>query len=229
MTEPDVPVATLDGPSGAGKGTIARLLAERAGWHLLDSGALYRVTALAALERKVALDDEAAVAGLARNLDVVFDTTPGGEEIIRLEGREVTRDVRREETGDAASRVAALPAVRAALVDLQRSFRRAPGLVADGRDMGTVIFPDAPAKIFLTASAMERARRRHKQLNEKGLSANLDQLSREIAERDRRDADRAASPLKPAADAVEVDTTGLPVEEVLERVVAVVSDRCPLP
>ncbi len=221
------PVVTLDGPSGSGKGTISRLVAGRLGWHLLDSGALYRLLAVAAAEQGVASDDESTLEALAATLDARFETAPDGGERILLGGVPVTAEVRSERCGNAASQLAVLPRVRAALVGLQRSFRTAPGLVADGRDMGTVIFPDAACKVFLTASVEERARRRHKQLNEKGLGGSLDRLFREIAERDERDATRAVSPLVPARDAVVVDTTGRGIEEVVDEVMALVGSRVP--
>lgn len=216
-----IPVVTVDGPSGVGKGTLSRALARTLGWHWLDSGALYRLTALAALDAGAALDDAAAVAALAAELDVRFE--PGAEEDqVWLAGLEVTRELRTETCGDAASRVAALPAVREALLQRQRDFRRPPGLVADGRDMGTVVFPDAKVKIFLTASPQERAKRRYKQLREKGINASLAALVNDIAERDRRDAQRAVSPLVPAPDAITLDTTGLGIAEVRERALALV-------
>jgi len=215
----EAPVITIDGPSGSGKGTVALRVARELGWHLLDSGALYRVLALAARRHGVPLDDARALAELARGLDLRFEDRAGGEGVeILLEGEPVGAELRTEATGNDASRIAALPEVREALLERQRAFRRPPGLVADGRDMGTVVFPDAPLKIFLTASAGERARRRHKQLKEKGLDANLESLYREIAERDARDAARAVAPLRPARDAIEIDTTRLGVDEVVARV-----------
>ncbi|TVP59813.1 MAG: (d)CMP kinase [Halomonadaceae bacterium] len=215
------PVVTIDGPSGAGKGTVTQLLARRLGWHLLDSGALYRLTALAALRGGVELADEAALASLALGLDAAFMPSPGNEPArVLLSGDDVTNEIRTETCGDAASQVAALPAVRAALLQRQRDFAQAPGLVADGRDMGTVVFPDAGAKIFLTASAEERAQRRYRQLLDLGQSVKLSALVADIEARDERDRTRAASPLKPADDAQVIDTTGLSVEEVLTQVVA---------
>src|SRR5690606_25237120 len=211
-----VPIVTVDGPSGSGKGTISRALARRLGWHLLDSGALYRVTALAAERAGADLGDEAEVARIAAGLDVQF--SDGGEERVLLGGEDVTEALRTERCGEAASKVAALPAVRRALLDRQRAFAVPPGLVADGRDMGTGVFPDALLKIFLTASPEERARRRHKQLIEKGIDVNLHDLSREIAQRDERDANRPVAPLAPAADARIIDSTRMSPEEVTERI-----------
>lgn len=218
------PVVAIDGPSGSGKGTISQLLAARLGWHYLDSGALYRLTALAAARHGVALDDPAGLARLASALDVRFEVDADGERIL-LDGAPVGNPLRSEATGAGASRVAALPEVRAALLERQRAFRAAPGLVADGRDMGTVVFPDAEVKIFLTASAEARAERRYKQLKEKGIDANLPDLSADLAERDRRDSERATAPLKPAVDAVVVDSTGLDIPACLERCLVIVRQR----
>ncbi len=221
----DVPVIAIDGPSGSGKGTIARLLAERLGWQLLDSGAMYRVLGLAATRRDMALDDERALTELAQDLDVSFEVDEAGEQRVVLDGDDVSTAIRTEEAGNAASKVAVLPAVRKALLERQRAFRRAPGLVADGRDMGTVVFPDAPCKIYLTASVEERARRRYNQLNQQGLGGNLSALLRDIAERDRRDSSRSVAPLRPAEDATILDTTGIAVDEVLERVLEAAEAR----
>ncbi len=217
-----VPVLTIDGPSGSGKGTVSRAVAKQLGWGLLDSGALYRLVALAARRAGVALDDAAALAGLAQQFDIRFGSDESGEEQVWLGGDDVTRQLRTEAAGNDASKVAALPAVRAALLERQRRFAVAPGLVADGRDMGTVVFPQADLKIFLTASPDERALRRHKQLKEKGVAATLAALSLEIAERDQRDSTRAVAPLVASADAVLLDTTGMPVEAVVERVLSLV-------
>ena len=221
------PIITIDGPSGSGKGTIARLVADRLGWRLLDSGALYRLVAYAGQKYGLAPDDEVGHALIAQGLDVRFGLGPDGSEQIQLEGEEVSHPIRTEQAGEGASRVAAMPAVRAALVERQRAFAGPPGLVADGRDMGTVIFPEAVLKIFLTASAEERARRRYNQLKDKGLGANLAALSLEIAERDRRDASRPIAPLRPAADAIVVDSTSMPIEAVVARVLEAAAARLP--
>ncbi|MBZ5487948.1 (d)CMP kinase [Halomonas aquamarina] len=211
-----IPVLTIDGPGGAGKGTISSLLAKRLGWHLLDSGALYRLTAAAAIKHDVALDNEQSVALLAQSLDVAFPVEEGGVRTL-LEGEDVSQLIRTEQMGERASKVAALPAVRGALLQRQRDFCQLPGLVADGRDMGTVVFTDAPLKVFLTASAEERARRRYLQLQEAGMNASLSSLLKEIQARDARDTQRSVAPLKPADDAVTLDTTRLSIPEVVER------------
>ena len=220
-----VPVMTIDGPSGSGKGTVSRAAARALGWALLDSGALYRLVALAGRQAGHGLDDGPALARLAEAADIRFGSGGSGEEIVWLDGQEVTGAIRTEEAGNDASKVAALPVVRAALLERQRRFAVSPGLVADGRDMGTVVFPRAEVKIFLTASAAERALRRHKQLKEKGVAATLAALSLEIAERDLRDMNRAISPLVASADAVLLDTTGMPVDAVVERVLKVARAR----
>jgi CMP/dCMP kinase len=223
-----VAVICVDGPSGSGKGTLSRRLALRLGWHLLDSGALYRLTAI--LARRQGLDPGQAeaveqAAALARDMRVEFVAHKSGDETILLDSQDVTQLVRDEATGNQASRWAALPAIRAALLDRQRAFRTAPGLVADGRDMGTVVFPDAPLKIYVTATARERARRRAAQLMEMGLDANIDRLYSEIAARDERDQQRQHSPLIPAADAVLLDTTSLTAEAVLDEALRLVRER----
>jgi len=213
-----IPVIAIDGPSGSGKGTIARRVAEALGFHLLDSGALYRLTAISASKDGVELTDAEAVAGIARGLNVRFDSFDDGSERIWLDDEDVTREVRKESTGAGASTVAALAAVREALLERQRAFERAPGLVADGRDMGTHVFPSALVKIFLTASAEERARRRHKQLKDKGMDVSLAALSRDIEDRDRRDSERSVAPLKPAKDARILDSSGKSIETVTQTV-----------
>lgn len=210
-------VITIDGPSGAGKGTVCARLAEQLGWHLLDSGALYRITGLAASRKQIALDDDAAVAAVAAALDVHFEPLATGVQVI-LEGENVTDTIRTEEVGSLASQVAALPAVRAALLQRQRDFRLTPGLIADGRDMGTVVFPNAEVKVFLTASAEERGRRRYEQLLDKGFNASLPALIEDIRARDDRDSNRAVAPLKPADDAITIDSTELTIDQVCEHV-----------
>ncbi|MBN8759477.1 MAG: cytidylate kinase [Thiobacillus sp. 65-69] len=215
MNAPAVPVLTIDGPSASGKGTVAERVARALGFHFLDSGALYRLTALSAMQAGVALDDEAGVAKLASVLPARF-----GDGRVWLADADVTVAIRAEAVGEGASKVAALPAVRAALLDRQRAYRQAPGLVADGRDMGTVIFPDAPAKVFLTASAEARAERRYKQLIEKGNSASLPALVADMRARDARDTARAVAPLKPAPDALLLDTTHMDIASAVEVVLA---------
>jgi cytidylate kinase len=221
MNRRPVPVLTIDGPSGSGKGTISRAVADRLGWHYLDSGAIYRAVGQAAAWEGLDLSDAEAIAACAARTDIRFLTDGQGEPHVVVNGKDATRALRTETAGAAASAIAAHPPVRAALVDLQLRFREPPGLVADGRDMGTVIFPDAPYKVYLTASAAERAKRRYKQLKDKGVSVNLDSLLHEIAARDERDAGRAVAPLRPADDAVIVDSTGMPITQVIETVLAV--------
>ncbi len=220
-----VEVVAVDGPSGSGKGTLAVWLARRLGWHLLDSGALYRIVAAMALQRHAALDDGAALAELARRLSIRFDATVAADVTVWADDVDVSRTIRAESVGVAASQVAALPAVRAALLDTQHGFARPPGLVADGRDMGTVVFPAARLKIYLDASAQMRAERRYKQLKDKDLGVSLRALLASIRERDARDRSRAVSPLKPAADAVVIDSSSLSVEAVCERVWQYVVER----
>lgn len=220
------PVVTLDGPGGAGKGTISYMLAKKLGWHLLDSGAMYRVLALAALQHGISLEDEKSLGELAEVLDVEFRpavNSPICE--VMLEGQSVSNDIRTEAAGNNASIVAALPMVRVGLLARQKAFQDSPGLIADGRDMGTVVFPTAQVKIFLTASAEERASRRYKQLKEKGFDVSLRDLCTEIKERDERDANRAVSPLKPADDAILLDSTELAIEAVFEQVLLAISDK----
>ncbi|AGM40770.1 cytidylate kinase [Spiribacter salinus M19-40] len=218
MTRQDVPIVTIDGPGGAGKGTIAQAIAARLDWHFLDSGAIYRLLALDSLEAGIAVDDLPALIARSQALQIEFPTVgPQAGEVL-LNGVVVTTAIRDEACGARASELAAIPAVRDALLARQRAFRQWPGLVADGRDMGTVVFPDAAVKIFLTASAEERARRRHKQLMEQGVSANLADLLQELRARDQRDMNRAVAPLAPAEDAISVDTTSMDVEAVIRTV-----------
>lgn len=211
------PVLTVDGPSGAGKGTLSKALAEQFNWHLLDSGAIYRVLALAALHHQVDLSSEEALAPLAAHLDVRFEANRGAFQII-LEGEDVSLEIRTQLVSNAASKIAAFPRVREALLRRQRGFRDSPGLIADGRDMGTVVFPDAPVKIFLDASAEERARRRMLQLQGSGNSVNFDALLAEIQERDDRDRNRSVSPLKPADGALIIDSSEMDINQVIELV-----------
>jgi CMP/dCMP kinase len=218
------PVLTIDGPSGSGKGTISRLVAARLGWHFLDSGALYRAVGLAAAWADLDFGDTESLAACAARTRVSFVDIPGAEPRVLVDGVDATDELRTETAGAAASAIAAQPEVRAELVARQRAFRQPPGLVADGRDMGTIIFSDAPYKVFLTASPEERAERRYKQLNDKGLDVTLPGLLREILARDARDAQRSVAPLKPAADAVLVDTTGVPIDLVVERVLSLLPE-----
>lgn len=218
------PIITVDGPSGAGKGTLCMMLADKLNFHLLDSGAIYRVLALAALHHGVNIESEDALVLLATHLDVQF-IAEGDLVRVILEGEDVSKELRKEETGTAASKVASLPRVREALLRRQRAFSAEPGLVADGRDMGTVVFPNAQAKIFLDASAEERAQRRLNQLQQKGLSGKFDQLLCDIQERDYRDRNRAVAPLRPAEDALVIDSTKLSIEEVVEKALQFIESK----
>lgn len=218
-----IPVLTIDGPSGSGKGSITQMVAKRLGWHILDSGALYRLTALAAERAGVALDDAKSLAEIARGLDIEFLASEVGEPVkVLLSGEDVSQALRLESTGNSASKVAVLTEVREALLQRQKDFRQAPGLVADGRDMGTVVFPDAPYKVFLTASAQARAERRYTQLKLQGEGVRIATLLREIEQRDARDMGRKAAPLKAADDAVTIDTTAFSIDQVLEKVLSLI-------
>ncbi len=213
-----VPVLTIDGPSGAGKGTVSKLLAKRLGWHFLDSGAIYRALAWAVLSRGVSLVDEEAVSRVAMEMTLEFICNESVQ--VLVDGKDVTDELQTEECGRAASTIAAYPKVRQALLEKQRQFLRPPGLIADGRDMGTVVFPDAPYKVFLTASPKVRAERRYRQLKEQGFDVNLDQIINDLEERDRRDRERKEAPLKPAQDAVVIDSSGLTAQQVVDKILA---------
>ena len=220
-----IPVITIDGPSGAGKGTAARLVAEQLGWHLLDSGAIYRVLAVAAQYHHIDLEDEEPLIPVAAHLDVQFEINSKGESVVILEGEDVSDSIRTEEIGALASKAAAFPRVREALLRRQRAFKVAPGLVADGRDMGTVVFKDAPVKVFLTASAEERAQRRFNQLNEKGFDVKIGRLLDNIRQRDERDRNRTVAPLVPAEGALLVDSTDLSIQEVVNKVLSFANEK----
>ena len=224
MAEPQHPVITIDGPSGAGKGTISRLLADKLGWHLLDSGAIYRVLGLAATHHDISPEDEETLVPLASSLDVQFVTENEQPKVV-LEGEDVSDSIRTETAGLVASKIAALPRVREALLRRQRAFQEQPGLVADGRDMGTVVFPEAEAKLFITASAEERAKRRYLQLKDAGHDASIEQILNDVRARDERDMNRAIAPLVAATDAHEIDTTDMSIEQVLDSVMEFVNQK----
>ncbi len=210
-----IPVVTIDGPSGAGKGTVSRAIAKRLGWHYLDSGAIYRALSVAVVQRNLLPDDVGQIARVAKELDLAF----GSDETVAvlLNGTDITDQIQSERCGNLASRIAAYPAVRRALLQKQREFQKAPGLVADGRDMGTVVFPHAKTKIFLTANPKIRALRRYKQLKEKEFDVNLENLMKELAERDRRDKERTEAPLLAAKDAILIDSSAMTIAEVIDK------------
>ncbi|WP_371378938.1 (d)CMP kinase [Thalassotalea aquiviva] len=220
-----IPLITIDGPSGAGKGTVSRIVAEQLGWNFLDSGAIYRVLAVATQHHGINVDEEDAIIPLASHLDVEFKIVDADEPRVILEGEDVTDNIRTQEVGELASKVAAFPRVREALLRRQRAFKEAPGLLADGRDMGTVVFPDAPVKIFLTASAEERAQRRMKQLQQKGIDVNIGRLLDEIRQRDERDQNRTVAPLVPAEGALIIDSTELSIEQVVEKILLFANEK----
>jgi cytidylate kinase len=224
-SQQSIPVITIDGPTGSGKGTVSRLTAERLGWHLLDSGAIYRVFALASLEKHIATDDEHALARLAGKLEIEFVPGPTGDSLVLLGGRDVTDAIRQEKVGSQASRVSQYREVRQALLECQRAFQRFPGLIADGRDMGTVIFPDAELKIFLSATAEERAKRRYQQLISKGIAADYNEILQDLLERDHRDQSRPVAPLKPAKDAELIDNTNISIEQAVQKVIDLAHQR----
>lgn len=226
VAETRVPVIAIDGPGGSGKGTVGRLLANRLGWHFLDSGSLYRLLALAAQNHAITFDNEAALITLAAHLDVQFESSVSGDDTtITLEGEDVSQAIRTESCGNAASKVAVIHAVRDALLQRQRAFREPPGLVADGRDMASVVFPDAQLKVFLTASAEVRAQRRYKQLKDKGLGVRIEDLQREIEQRDERDMNRSVAPLKASTDSVVIDSSELGIDQVMEMLISLVQQR----
>lgn len=220
-----IPVITIDGPSGAGKGSVARVLAEQLGWHLLDSGAIYRVLAVAIQYHNLSIEEEEPLIPIAAHLDVQFEISSEREGKIILEGEDVTNSIRTEEIGDLASKVAAFPRVREALLRRQRAFKVSPGLVADGRDMGTVVFTDAAVKIFLTASAEERAERRFNQLKVKGIDVKIGRLLNDIRQRDERDENRKVAPLVPAEGALIIDSTNLSIQEVVNEILSFANEK----
>ncbi len=216
----DIPVLTIDGPSGAGKGTVSRLIAQKLGWHYLDSGAIYRALALELTEKDVLHESIAEIVDVALGMDLVFECSE--DRAVLLNGQDITDLLGLESTGNNASKIASIPEIRAALLQKQHDFKQAPGLVADGRDMGTVVFSEAKYKVFLTASASERAERRYKQLKEKGIDANLSEITADIQERDQRDSERQISPLVPAADAIYIDSSTISVQAVVDEVLSLV-------
>ena len=220
-----IPVITIDGPSGAGKGTVARIVAEQLGWHLLDSGAIYRVLAVAAQHHNISVEDEASLLPVAAHLDVQFQTSSEGEGKVILEGENVSNAIRIEEIGALASKVAAFPRVREALLRRQRAFKVKPGLVADGRDMGTVVFVNAAIKVFLTATAEERAQRRFNQLKDKGFDVKIGRLLDDIRLRDERDQNRKVAPLVPAEGALIIDSTELSIDEVVSKILSFSNEK----
>lgn len=220
-----IPVITIDGPSGAGKGTVSKKIADKLGWHFLDSGAIYRVLALATVHHDIDPSDEESVAPLASCLDVHFKSSADGSTMVILEGEDVSKEIRNEKVGAVASKVAALPTVREALLRRQRAFKESPGLVADGRDMGTIVFPNADVKVFLNASAQERAKRRYLQLKDSDPSVKIEQLLADIEARDERDSNRSVAPLLPARDALEIDSTSMTIEQVVDQVFAYMQEK----
>lgn len=224
-SQQSIPVITIDGPTGSGKGTVCRLVAERLGWHLLDSGAIYRVFALASLEKHIPADDVHALTRLAGKLEIEFVPGPKEENLVLLAGSDVTEAIRQEKVGSQASRVSQYKEVREALLECQRAFQRFPGLIADGRDMGTVIFPEAELKIFLSATAEERAKRRYQQLINKGINADYNDILTDLLERDHRDQTRPVAPLRPAKDAVLIDNTHITIEQAVEQVIDLAHQR----
>lgn len=220
ITSNNIPVVTLDGPCGSGKGEIGQRLAEKLNWHYLDSGAIYRVLAFSAIKNRISSVDTKRLVSEARSLDLEFISQPGSTAKIIFEGKDITVDIRKPDCTNLSSKISSIPEVREALTQYQRSFAKHPGLIADGRDMGTVIFPNAGLKIFLTATAKERARRRFLQLQSQGVAANLDDVLKDLMARDKRDIERAISPLKPSDDAIVIDTTEMSIKDILEKILA---------